>query len=287
MPTNDYGLFIQDMRKARGFTQEQLASLSGVSPATIQKLEYSGKDLRIRASNLDAILTAIAMRGPLSQDEIQSIAEGTGRRPESIEALNTKASTSHNEPARSVREDKIDLTPMERLAKAFKVIESAGQSELALTHLEDLAKAFKVPASQLESARELATTLKKSDDSCPTINISSNDKLLGYDQVTSPAGPFALIVADKSMSPLLEIGARATFKPLADESPESFIQGAVYFVEFTPAHPGDRAQLARCWALEDGGLLLSWPNSTRKPITASRDDIAKVALCIDPPPQPD
>lgn len=128
MPDSDYGQFMQGMRKRRGLTQEQVAQASGVSPATIQKLEYSAEKLTIRAPNLDSILTVFAQRGLLTQSEISTLSAATGRVPESFMTLNSPFSQASNEgPVEELRA---------RIYRAADDLISVGMGELLFSQLE-------------------------------------------------------------------------------------------------------------------------------------------------------
>lgn len=140
MSKHDYGQFIQRMRKSRGLTQDQLADAAGVSTSTVTKLEASGAELNIRATNLDALLTALAQRAPLGASEIQVLAEATDRRYESFEAINTRAAqlakAAQLGPSPRVQGEP---TIEERIERAIHLLLAAGQGETVAVQLEALA----------------------------------------------------------------------------------------------------------------------------------------------------
>ena len=151
MVEQDYGQFIQRMRKIRGYTQEQLAEAAGCSTSTVVKLEASGESLSIRPTNLDAILTAMAMRAFLGGPEIQVLVEATGRRFESIEQINDRAEQLRR-AALAGPSPRTSHTPTdeERIDRAVHMIIAAGQIESLLVQLEALASLHSQQAADHE-----------------------------------------------------------------------------------------------------------------------------------------
>ena len=141
MADMDYGQFVQRMRKSRGFTQEQIVSASGVSVSTVSALESSGDRIVIRPANLDAILTALAMRGFLGPSEIKVLCEATGRVWESFEDLNFRAEKLKNESSTDLRTRPKSKEPdfEERFLIAARTLSGTAQGQTALTMLEALA----------------------------------------------------------------------------------------------------------------------------------------------------
>lgn len=139
MSTQDYGHFIQQLRKSRGLTQQQIAVQAGVSESTIRNLEASAEEISIRSGNLDAILTVYAQRAALGPAEIKVLAEATGRRYESIESLNERAqelkAASLRSPASPLSREP---STEERIGHAIQQLLTAGAGDIVLAQLEAL-----------------------------------------------------------------------------------------------------------------------------------------------------
>ena len=141
MKTKDYGLFVRNMRNSRGLTQEQVTMMSGVSISTVKSLESSDDSITIRASNLDSILTALAMRGYLGPSEIKVLCEATDRVWESFEDLNFRAEKLKNDSASDLRTRPPVNEPNfeERFMSAARALMNTDQGITALVMLEALA----------------------------------------------------------------------------------------------------------------------------------------------------
>lgn len=114
--------------------------MSGVSITTVKTLESSGDRITIRASSLDAILTALAMRGYLGPSEIKFLSEATDRRWESFEDLNFRAEQLKDKSSNDTRtRPTADPTREERFIAAFRLLEDLGQGDAILTMIEALA----------------------------------------------------------------------------------------------------------------------------------------------------
>jgi transcriptional regulator with XRE-family HTH domain len=139
MSTQDYGQFIQQLRKSRGLTQQQIAVQAGVSESTVRNLEASSDQISIRSNNLDAILTVYAQRAALGPAEIKIIAEATNRRYESIESLNDRANQLKTAELRSPASPLAhEPTTEERINHAIQQLLAAGAGDIVLAQLEAL-----------------------------------------------------------------------------------------------------------------------------------------------------
>jgi len=141
MANKDYGLFLQRMRKSRGFTQDHVVAVSGVSISTLRTLESSGDKITIRPANLDAILTSLAMRGYLGPSEIKVLCEATDRVWESFEDLNFRAEQLKNESSNDLRTRPTSTEPdyEQRFMNAARALMETDQATTALTIIEALA----------------------------------------------------------------------------------------------------------------------------------------------------
>ena len=143
MADNDYGLFLQRMRVSRGFTQDQLAELAGLSESSVRKLEASGDSVIMRAKNLNAILTAMAMRAPLGPSEIQVLCEATDRLYESFEALNDEAERRKRAAELAPGGGRnADPTLEERISICVNQLIAAGMGPFVLSQLEAMTQHF-------------------------------------------------------------------------------------------------------------------------------------------------
>lgn len=143
MADNEYGVFAQRMRKSRGYTQDELAQVSGVSISTVRNLEWSGDSINIRGSSLDAILIALAQKAPIGASEIHVLAQATGRKFESIERLNDRADELRNAAMHAPTPRKpTEPTIEERLMRVIHRLIAAGHGEDVLVQLEALAARY-------------------------------------------------------------------------------------------------------------------------------------------------
>lgn len=149
MPAKDYGEQVQRMRISRGLTREQVAEGSGVSVTTIQTVENSSKQIRIRPSNLDAILTALAQRAPLGAAEIRVLSDATGRLFESFETINERAEQLKRAAAMGPNPPRTTEPTLEdRIQHAVHLLIQAGAGELLLLQLEAMASHFEASITQ-------------------------------------------------------------------------------------------------------------------------------------------
>lgn len=143
MPDKDYGERLLSMRISRGLTREQVSEAAGVSVSTIQTLEASGERIKIRASNLDSVLTVLAQRAPLGPSEIKILCDATDRLFESFESINDRADQLKRAAAMGPSpRAKAEPTLEDRINLAVHLLIQAGAGEIVLNQLEALASLY-------------------------------------------------------------------------------------------------------------------------------------------------
>ena len=135
-------------------------------------------------------------------------------------------------------------------------------------------------------------------DGIPVINRAPAGDVVDYEEYGTDSGQgfeyidfgqlpkdqhlFAVIVTGDSMSPTLEDGEYAVFKPQDRERDNGeFKDGSVCFVRFAAEYREQGCTIARVWVLDDGDLQLSKDNPAHKPRTVKREHVDQVAVAVE------
>lgn len=105
---------------------------------------------------------------------------------------------------------------------------------------------------------------------------------IDFGQLSKDQNLFALIVTGDSMSPTLEDGEYAVFKPMdREKSNGDFKDGSVCFVRFSREYKEQGCTIARVWPLDDGDLQLTKDNPDHKPRLVKREYVEQIAVAIE------
>ena len=193
----------------------------------------------------------------------------------------------------------LQLSALTGISRAGIAKRETGHVRIKPPERKIFAKAFGMSINQFDELwRASKIEQIKGGDGIPVINRAPAGDIVDYEEYGTDSGQgfeyidfgqlpqdqhlFAVVVTGDSMSPTLEDGEYAVFKPLDRERDNGkFKDGSICFVRFASEYKEQGCTIARVWVLEDGDLQLSKDNPAHKPRTVKRELVSQVAVAIE------